>query len=435
MNRAAEPYLKVSQAVNGFAASRVLHVAIELDLFTSLTEDGKTAVQLSRLLGVHPGAIELLLNALTSMGLLRKEAERFFAMPVSHTYLSRAGPKYLGHWIRHEARGWERWSRLHEAIRTGRPVQPAEQIYQTPVELEEFIRGLHELALARGDARWLARAISLVRCRTLLDLGGGAGTYSSLFCRANPQLEATVVDLPETLKVTRKILREFDLSGRVRMLEADYRRDPIQGGPYDVAFLSNILHAEAEATNRQILAHIFEVLTPGGTLIIKDHVMSADHTEPTNGALFALEMLLSTRGRTYSFGEIAAWLAAAGYEDPTELPMESPSNVSLVAATRPGRRALVVLPRPAAKLEIANPAEPRAEFPQADSGGHETSVPSPSRGRAPSATPQRKTPPAPRRKGTTAKQAPARSSRSRNTRASSRPKSTSSKTRRSSNSR
>ena len=433
MNRAAEPYLKVSQAVNGFAASRVLHVAIELDLFTSLTEDGKTAAQLSRLLGVHPGAIELLLNALTSMGLLRKEAERFFATPVSHTYLSRAGPKYLGHWIRHEARGWERWSRLLEAIRTGRPVQPAEQIYQTPAELEEFIRGLHELALARGDARWLARAISLVRCRTLLDLGGGAGTYSSLFCRANPQLEATVVDLPETLKVTRKILREFDLSGRVRMLEADYRRDSIQGGPYDVALLSNILHAEAEPTNRQILTHIFEVLNPGGTLIIKDHVMSADHTEPANGALFALEMLLSTRGRTYSFGEISAWLAAAGFQDVTELPMESPSNVSLVAATRPGKRALVVLPRPAAKVEVARPAEPRAESPQADPVGPDSSAPPPVRGRGPRTTPQRKRPPAPRHKSTTAKQAPARPSRSRG--ASSRPNSTSSKTRRSSNSR
>ncbi len=408
MNRAAEPYLKVSQAVNGFAASRVLHVAVELDLFTSLTEDGKTAAQLSRLLGVHPGAIELLLNALTSMGFLRKEAERFFATPVSHTYLSRFGPKYLGHWIRHEAHGWERWSRLRDAIRTGKPVQPAEQIYQTPAELEEFIRGMHELALARGDARWLARAISLVRCRTLLDLGGGPGTYASLFCRANPQLEATVVDLPETLKVTRKILREFDLSGRVRVLEADYRRDRIQGGPYDVALLSNILHAETEATNRQLLANIFEVLSPGGALIIKDHVMSADHTEPANGALFALEMLLSTRGRTYSFGEIAAWLAAAGFHDTSELPMESPSNVSLVLATRPGKPALVVLPRPAAKLDVANPAEPRAESPQHASRGPEASDPSHSPVRTSAATQQRQKPPAPRRKNTAPAPAAAR---------------------------
>ncbi|HZM16365.1 MAG TPA: methyltransferase [Candidatus Krumholzibacteria bacterium] len=373
MNRAAEPYLRVSQVVNGFTASRVLHMAVDLDLFTSLANEGKTAAQLSSHLDVQPEALELLLNALTSLGFLRKESERFFDTPVSHTYLSRSGPKYMGHLIRHQARSWSAWGRLMEALQTGKPVCKPVPIDKANAELEDFIRGMHELALARGDARWLARVISLVRCRTLLDLGGGPGTYAALFCRANPQLEATVVDLPATLEITRRILREFDLTGRVQVQAADYRSEKIPGGPYDVALLSNILHAETEATNLQLLRNVYEVLSPGALVMVKDHVMSGDHTEPQNGALFALEMLLTTDGRTYSFDEISRWLQRAGFTDTTELPLDPPSPVSLVLALRPGKRALVLLPRPAAKREpaagaVASSLPPAAPFAPATKG-------------------------------------------------------------------
>jgi hypothetical protein len=81
--------------------------------------------------------------------------------------------------------------------------------------------------------------------------------------------------------------------------------------------------------------------------------MNADHTEPNHGAIFALEMLLGTPGRTYSFDEVAAWLAKIGYQDSVEVPMEPPANVSLVLAVRPGKRPLMVLPKPAAKVDRA----------------------------------------------------------------------------------
>lgn len=351
MNRAVEPYVHLTEVTHGFAASRIVQVAVELDVFSKLANEGKTAAQLSTLIHVHPGALELFLNALASLGLLRKEAERFFDTPISQTYLSKAGPKYLGHLIRFEARRWQDWGRLEEAIRTGKPVRKPDMYQDSPQELDLFVRGMHELALARGDARWLTRAIPLRRCRKLLDVGGGPGTYAAMFCRANRALEATVMDLPATLRVTRKILREFDMSGRVKTMSGDYRAGKIRGAPYDVAFVSNILHAEDEATNRRVLQSVYEALAPGGVLIIKDHVMNADHTVPQNGALFALEMLLGTPGRTYSFGEVSGWLDEIGYADTVEVGMEVPSSLSVILAVRPGKRPLMVLPKPAAKVE------------------------------------------------------------------------------------
>jgi SAM-dependent methyltransferase len=209
---------------------------------------------------------------------------------------------------------------------------------------------MHELAIARGDARYLSRAVPLGRCRKLLDLGGGPGTYAAMFCHANRKLEAVVMDLPATLKVTRRILREFDRTGRVTTLPGDYRTDKIKGAPYDVILVSNILHAESEETNRDLMQRIREALVPGGILVIKDHVMGDDHTTPPNGALFALQMMLVSAGRTYSFAEISGWLQAAGFEDMVEIPVEPPMNVSLVFALRPGKRPLAMLPKPAARV-------------------------------------------------------------------------------------
>lgn len=48
--------------------------------------------------------------------------------------------------------------------------------------------------------------------------------------------------------------------------------------------------------------------------MVRDHVMSADRTQPLEGALFAVNMLAGTEGgRTYTFDEIKDGLTAVGY--------------------------------------------------------------------------------------------------------------------------
>ncbi len=81
MNRTAEPYLRLTEVVHGFAAARILQVAVELDVFSKLANDGKTAAQLSTLLHVHPGALELFLNREAGNSSC---ALRWYSLPVAH---------------------------------------------------------------------------------------------------------------------------------------------------------------------------------------------------------------------------------------------------------------------------------------------------------------------------------------------------------------
>lgn len=399
MNRSAEPYLKVIELVNAFASSRVLHVAMSLDLFTRMANQDKTAAQLATLLDTNAHALEILLDALASQGFLLKRNGRYFDTPTAQTYLSITGPKYLGHYIRHIGRQWDNWGKLETVLRRGRPNGKRVELLEDAAATEDYVRGMHELALASGEARYMSKAIPLRKCNKLLDLGGGPGTYAALFCHANLHLKAVVFDLPATLKVTRKVLREFDQSKRVSTQSGDYRStDKVRGGPYDVVLVSNILQYEDAATNAAILAKAHDALIPGGLLIMKEHVLNADHTAPTHATIFSMEMQLTTRGRAYSFSEVASWMEAAGFIDSVEVPMEPPMDASLILALRSGKPAVVVLPKPAAKVEPTS-AEVSEETPlQANAARVQSNPPPPKRASSPR-TRNASSPPNPGRNG------------------------------------
>jgi hypothetical protein len=76
-------------------------------------------------------------------------------------------------------------------------------------------------------------------------------------------------------------------------------------------------------------------LRPGGRIVIKDHILDDSLTHPAGGAVFSLQMLLCTRGRDYSFGEVHGWLEAAGLTQIEERVLAAPLTSSLVTAVKP----------------------------------------------------------------------------------------------------
>src|SRR6185369_1048705 len=166
--------------------------------------------------------------------------------------------------------------------------------------------------LAMQIAPRIVSNVDLQGRRRLLDLGGGPGTYAIHFCQANPQLEATVYDLPSTRRFAEKTIASFGLDDRIKFHDGDFISDDVPGG-FDVAWLSHILHGEGPEGCAVILRRAVAALEPGGMLMVQEFILDDDMNGPLFPALFSLNMLLGTpQGQAYSQRQLEEMMTAAG---------------------------------------------------------------------------------------------------------------------------
>ena len=76
--------------------------------------------------------------------------------------------------------------------------------------------------------RRLFSQISLKGVNTLLDLGGGPGTYALEFLKQHPSLQATVADRAPALEVAREIAASVKHGRRLSYLPLDFLQDEIK---------------------------------------------------------------------------------------------------------------------------------------------------------------------------------------------------------------
>jgi len=324
----------LTRLASGHVEARIVQVAHGLGIFEALKDGSREASQIASTTGCDARAAELLLNALAALGLLNKTGRLFSLPPVWSDYLVRGSPKYLGGMIEFESSLWQSWGDLERAVRLGRPVRPADMYQSDPKETERFIEAMDSLVRARGDAELVTDRLDLSGVEELLDIGSGPGTYPIYFCRKFPRLRATIFDLPGTMKITERFVREAGLSDRIRLVTGNYRTDPLPG-PCQMVFLSNIIHAETGRENGRLMAKVSRSLARSGRVVIKDHILDDTLAHPPVGAVFSLLMLLTTEGgRCYSFREVSQWLEKAGFSRIAEIALSAPLTSSLVIGTK-----------------------------------------------------------------------------------------------------
>jgi predicted O-methyltransferase YrrM len=295
-----------------FRESRVFLTAVELDIFTRLDDEWKTATELAADTGCDEENLEVLLNALAAMELLQKSGDSFRASPEVARFMSAGSENSILPLARHSANLWYSWTELTEIVCTGeRSSKMATE--RGGESLEDFIGAMH----CHGEeaAEQIVAAIDVSAARKLIDIGGGSGTYTIAFLKANLDLKATIFDLPAVIEMARRRLRDVGLEDRVDLIGGDFYIDALPAG-HDLAFLSAIIHQNSLEQNKELYGKVFNALNPGGEILIRDYIMDESKTKPCAGALFAINMLVGTPGGgTYTFNDIKEGLGSAGFVD------------------------------------------------------------------------------------------------------------------------
>lgn len=307
-----------------------LHAGVRLEVFTLIGDGAAGADEIAQSLGANVRGVRALLNALSAMGLLTKREDRYFNTPDSKSLLVKDSQKYVGHIIMHHHHLVHAWAQLPEAIETGQPVRQRSSFRQDE-ERESFLMGMFNLAM--NAAPRVADEIDFGGRRHLLDLGGGPGTYAIHFCLANPELRATIYDLPTTEPFALRTVERFGLLDRVSFVPGNYIEEEIKGS-YDVAWLSQILHGEGPDDCARMIRKAVSVLESGGLILIHDFILNENLDGPLFPALFSLNMLINTpEGQSYSEGQISSMLADAGVKEIRRLSFRGPNDSAIIAGT------------------------------------------------------------------------------------------------------
>jgi SAM-dependent methyltransferase len=287
--------------------SCILITAAHLDLFGWIGKLEKSPRAVAAHFGGHAVGWEIFLNALCGMGLMRKCGEKFANVPFSSRYLSGAGATFL--LPNYDA--WHIWGELASILITAKRPSTQKPFISDRAKAKRLLLSLH--LHAQQIAPYLSEKLPLAGCRTLLDVGGGLGTFAAAFCRLYPRLRATLVEHPNILPLARRAVRDSGMAKRVRVIGLDFSRDALPRG-FDIVFVSNVLHAHGVAENRSLLTKLHRCLHPRGHLILRDVFLSRDRIAPEWGTLFSVSLLLHTpQGRCYALDEILGWLRQTGF--------------------------------------------------------------------------------------------------------------------------
>jgi len=280
---------KILQLSGNYWETCTLHAGVKLDVFTIIGNDHLRGADVADKLNGDKRGVKMLLNALSAMDFLEKKEDLYSNTALSLTFLSKDSSQYMGHIVMHHHNLTDSWNRLD-----------------------------------------VAPKVDLSGRRHLLDLGGGPGTYAIHFCMNNPQLKATVYDLPTTRPFAEKTIAKFNLQDRIDFKDVDYLEEEIEG-IYDVAWLSHILHGEGPEECRKIIGKSVSALEPGGMILIHDFILNNSMDGPLFPALFSLNMLLGTpAGQSYSEKQISDMLSETGGREIRRIFFDSPNDSGII---------------------------------------------------------------------------------------------------------
>ena len=302
--------------INAFQRTQALRAAIEIDLFTPLAAEARTAGELASACNVSERGVRILADYMTILGFLSKSGERYVLTPDSAMFLDRNSPAYLGGTLQFLLTPslTECFTQLTSAVRRGGTAVSDEGTvsHDNPIWVD-FARAM--APLMHLPAQLLVGLIGgdLSQPLRVLDVAAGHGLFGIMVAKQFPHAQVTAMDWQNVLTVAHENACRAGVQDRHHLKPGSaFHTD--WGGPYDVVLLTNFFHHFDLPTCEQIARRAHAALVPGGRAITLEFIPNEDRISPPNSAAFALTMLATTaHGDAYPFREYDRLFTAAGF--------------------------------------------------------------------------------------------------------------------------
>jgi ubiquinone/menaquinone biosynthesis C-methylase UbiE len=289
-------------------ATRILVSGVQLGVFETIGDEGKTAIQIAEATATSVRGIRMLLDCLVSFHLLKKSEHQYCLTPLSSRYLRKNSPEYMGY-LWEDDSILEQWNHLNDAIRTGKPLRTRGTPEQEAASYVSLARSLHVVNWKPAQT-----AAQILGGGSVLDVACGSGVWGIAIARADAQSRIVAQDFPEILDITKEYVKHHNVEQQFTYLPGDLKMVEFGDGRFDLAILGNIVHSQGERFSRELLVRVHRSLKETGRIAIIDIIPDEERTAPQSSLIMALAMLLDTEeGDLFTLSEYTRWLHEAGF--------------------------------------------------------------------------------------------------------------------------
>jgi len=301
-----DPDLIYSLYTGGFK-SQLVRIALLIDVFTPLAHGPLDIPSLAKMCSCDEDGIGILLDYLTSLGLLVKEKARYRLTPIAEAFLVKDKKTYAGGWLLMETDP-EFWKHVHDRIK-GKVVSYEDVPWFQDAMLESY----RESRIAQSLEMWrLAGFVPGLQSRLrILDLGSGCAIKSFALAQEDSNIQVTCVDSKEVLEIAQDLAKRMHIESQVVFHPDDILHYDFENESYEAVLLGQITDYFKREQNKKLFRHIYNTLVTGGTLIV-DAPMPKDVSEESIALVSMLTWSLSG-GRAYSFSDYEKWLSDIGF--------------------------------------------------------------------------------------------------------------------------
>ncbi len=222
--------------------------------------------------------------------------------------------------------GWDPWSSLPHAVRTGEAAFASRHgaglfdYLDQPGRAEEA--ELYHAAIdsfSRAESRALAEAFDFSAFRRVADIGGGRGALLVDVLKRWPNLEGILLERPAAVEQAEAFFQSEGITARCETVVGDFFETLPDDA--DVCVLKHIIHSWDDAVSSELLRRCRDLVGPNGRVLVIEGVLLPGG-RPNLTSLLDLEMLvLCGPGHERTKPEMRRLLHTAGLRLESSVPL------------------------------------------------------------------------------------------------------------------
>jgi ubiquinone/menaquinone biosynthesis C-methylase UbiE len=321
--QAKESAQRLAFAPIAFHASKSLRDQGILDTLSLFKKQGSSIDELSQKLDIEPYGIKVLLDMGLSIGLVTQNNNRYVMTK-------------LGHFVNHDPMTkvnmdfvsdicYQGMARLTESILEKRPAG-LEALGEWPTVYE----GLSQLTEQEKESWFnfdhyysdrsfptILETVFSGRGKSICDIGANTGKWTLKCCEYNPDINVTMVDLPQQLEVAKQNVEQQGYSNRVQAYPCNLLHidNPLPEG-HDVYWMSQFLDCFSQPEIVSILSRVANAMTEESDVYIlelfpdRQQYESASYT--MNGTSLYFTAIANGNSRFYMSSDFLPLIEKAG---------------------------------------------------------------------------------------------------------------------------